>query len=132
MLVKSITGSGELVKILNRFGHSISYDVLEEIETAIATPVIQYNDDNICIPSNIRKGIFSSFCWDNNDLSEETLSGGGTTHCTNGIVIQQDCDWCENSVENIVPANGRKIRSLKLSNLPELDHFNIGKKIRSK
>ena len=29
------------------------------------------------------------FCWDNNDLNEDTLSGANTTHCTNGILIQQ-------------------------------------------
>ena len=43
ILVKSLTGSAELVKVLNRFGHSVSYDVLEEIETAIASTVAQNN-----------------------------------------------------------------------------------------
>jgi len=44
VLVKSLTGSAELVKILNRFGHSISYDLLEEAETAIASNVAQMSE----------------------------------------------------------------------------------------
>ena len=28
-------------------------------------------------------------CWYNNDINEGTLSGHGTTHCTNGVVIQR-------------------------------------------
>ena len=128
--MKSLTGSAELVKVLNRFGHSVSYDVLEEIETAIAPTVAQNNDGNgICISSNIKKGVFSTFCWDNNDLCEETLSGSGTTHCTNGIIIQKECDWCENIDEasrNV--SNGRKARSLKLPSVNDLEPFNVGKR----
>ncbi|CAG2247532.1 unnamed protein product [Mytilus edulis] len=97
--LKTQTGSSEIVKIINRFGHSVSYDQVEEIETAIAEKMIMNTEDDIFIPSIIRKGVFSSFCWDNNDLCEETLSGQGTTHCTNGIVIQTRPDWCENEDE---------------------------------
>ena len=28
-------------------------------------------------------------CWDNNDINEETLTGHGTAHCTNGTLIQR-------------------------------------------
>ncbi|CAC5401973.1 unnamed protein product [Mytilus coruscus] len=94
--LKTQTGSSEIVKIINKFGHSVSYDQVEEIETSIAEQMIMNTEDDIFIPSIIRKGVFSSFCWDNNDLCEETLSGQGTTHCTNGIVIQTRPDWCEN------------------------------------
>ena len=41
------------------------------------------------VPSNIRSSVFTVFCWDNNDINEDTPSGAGTTHCTNGIVVQQ-------------------------------------------
>ena len=45
ILVKSLTGSDELVKILNRFAHSVSYDLLEEAETAITSNVAQMSED---------------------------------------------------------------------------------------
>ena len=41
------------------------------------------------VPSNIKPFGFTVFCWDNNDILEETPSGAGTTHCTNGIVVQR-------------------------------------------
>ena len=46
------------------------------------------------LPSNAQPGVFATFCWDNNDLKEETLSGKGTTHCTNGIMIQPKVQGC--------------------------------------
>jgi hypothetical protein len=41
------------------------------------------------LPANIVKDVPVYFVFDNNDFSEETPSGHGTTHCTNGIIIQQ-------------------------------------------
>ena len=36
MTVKSLTGSSEVITILNRFGHGLSYSQVEETETALA------------------------------------------------------------------------------------------------
>ncbi|CAC5360782.1 unnamed protein product [Mytilus coruscus] len=122
--LKTQTGSSEIVKIINKFGHSVSYDQVEEIETSIAEQMIMNTEDDIFIPSIIRKGVFSSFCWDNNDLCEETLSGQGTTHCTNGIVIQTRPDWCENEDEaNQPPLQRSKNRSLKILTEEQPVHF---------
>ena len=33
---------------------------------------------------------FTTIVWDNNDFSEETLSGKGTTNVANGIIIQNE------------------------------------------
>ena len=57
----------------------------------MAEDVIAQQKDyaGVCIPTNITKSSFVSFSWDNNDINEETLTGCGTTHGTNGIVIQQ-------------------------------------------
>ena len=41
------------------------------------------------VPSNIKSFGFTVLCWDNNDFQEETFSGAGATHCSNGIVIQK-------------------------------------------
>ncbi|CAC5405828.1 unnamed protein product [Mytilus coruscus] len=122
--LKTQTGSSEIVKIINKFGHSVSYDQVEEIETSIAEQMIMNTEDDIFIPSIIRKGVFLCFCWDNNDLCEETLSGQGTTHCTNGIVIQTRPDWCENEDEaNQPPLQRSKNRSLKTLTEEQPVHF---------
>ncbi|CAC5376852.1 unnamed protein product [Mytilus coruscus] len=122
--LKTQTESSEIVKIINKFGHSVSYDQAEEIETSIAEQMIMNTEDDIFIPSIIRKGAFSSFCWDNNDLCEETLTGQGTTHCTNGIVIQTRLDWCENEDEtNQPPLQRSKNRSMKILTEEQPVHF---------
>ena len=85
------TGTADLITMLNRMGHSLLYTQGEEIETAIAE--VAANCSQI-LPSSCQPNVFGTFCWDNNDLQEETLSGHGTTHCTNGIVIQETVDTC--------------------------------------
>ena len=92
--VKNWTGSAEVVMTLNKFGHGISYTALEELETAMAEKQIRHQSSGCVLPSNIVPGVFSIFCYDNNDLQEETLNGKGTTHCTNGIVIQRQTHGC--------------------------------------
>jgi hypothetical protein len=42
----------------------------------------------IVIPCNIRPEAFAIIIWDNNDFNEETVSGKGTTHVANGIIVQ--------------------------------------------
>ena len=94
MTMKSITGSFEVVTLLNRFGHGVSYIKLEEIEIAVAERQINKHENEDLIPSNCQKNIFSTFACDNNDMLGETLLGIATTHCTNGIVIQRSVDTC--------------------------------------
>ena len=94
MTMKGITRSSEVVTLLNRFGHGISYSKLKEIETAVAEIQINKHENEDLIPSNCQKNIFSTFAYDNNDMLEGTLSGKGTTHCTYGIVIQRSVEKC--------------------------------------
>ena len=75
LTVKSLTGSAELVTILNRFGHALSYSQIEELETALAEKEIAKEQHGIIVPSACSMGVPAVFCWDNNDLLEETLSG---------------------------------------------------------
>ena len=44
------------------------------------------------IPSNIQLGRPAVFRFDNNDILEETLSGKGSTHCTNDILVQRSAN----------------------------------------
>ena len=88
--VKQMTGSAQTVTLLNHFGCGLSKSQISEIETAMAENIVQQQQQQTAfVPSNISKGSFVHFCWDNNDINEETLSGRGTTHCTNGIAIQR-------------------------------------------
>ena len=93
MTMRSITGSSEVVTLLNRFGRGVSYSKLEEIETAMVERQIDKHKNEDLIPSNCQKNKFSTFVCDNNDMLEETLSGIGTD-CTDRIVVQRLVDTC--------------------------------------
>ena len=74
MTVKSLTGNVELITILNRFGHGLSYSQIEEVETALAEMQIAKRQNGVFVPSVCYSDVAGVFCWDN-DLQEETLSG---------------------------------------------------------
>ena len=87
--VKTLTGNVEVIKLLNRLGHGISYSKLEEIETALCLKKIETEEEMaVILPSNIYPGVPTTLAFDNIDRLEETLSGSGTSHRVNGIVIQ--------------------------------------------
>ena len=75
MTVKSLTGNVELITILNRFGHGLSYSQIEEVETALAETQIAKQGNGVFVPSACHPNVSGVLCWDNNDLQEETLSG---------------------------------------------------------
>ena len=77
------------IKILNRLGHGISYTQLEEIDTALCLQKLAGEDDsNIAIPSSILPCVPTHLAFDNIDRLEETLTGSGTSHRVNGIIVQ--------------------------------------------
>ena len=88
MSVRHLTGSAELITVLNRFGHCASYSVLLELETAMCSSIEQWQS---AIPPSVLpdQNSFTHLCWDNFDLTEETPSGAGTTHTAHGIVFQE-------------------------------------------
>ena len=90
--IKSMTGSRKVLEILNRFGLSISYHIVEEIETSLANDI---STKQFSTPDGLlrQSGLATALAWDNYDVNTETLSGGGTVHDTVGIRYQ-----------NIVPA----------------------------
>ena len=88
MAVRHLTGSAQVITLLNQFRHGLSTSQMQELETALAEEQLRRQEAGDLLPSNIdTRGTTVSFCWDNNDICEETLSGLGTTHCTNGIAI---------------------------------------------
>ena len=56
-LVKSETGSVEIITILNKLGHDISYSQLEEIETGIAEVQMKAVENGTLLPSNCQLNI---------------------------------------------------------------------------
>lgn len=86
--VKSLTGNVELIQILNRLGHAISYSQLQENDTGLCLQKLAAANQGIILPENIHPYLFTNLAFDNIDRLEETLTGGGTTHCVNGIAVQ--------------------------------------------
>lgn len=82
--MKSITGSRKVLEILNRLGQSVSYHVVEELETQLATEIC---DRKVVTPDGLKMmpHLCTALAWDNFDENIETLSGSGTLHDTLGI-----------------------------------------------
>ena len=122
--VHHLTGSTQLVQLLNRFGHVISVSQLQRLETAIADEQLSRYSQ---LPSNIVANVPAVFCWDNNnDIVEETHTGAGTTHCTNGIVIQR---LSHNVAMPLPKAPSKTSRKRTLRPSPvELDHYSAGRR----
>ena len=74
--------------MLNWLGHCIAPTQVLEIDTTLAENELS-SQERASLPTNINKLSSAVFCFDNNDLCEETRTGGNTTQCTNGIVIQR-------------------------------------------
>ena len=84
--VQHLTRNAQVVTLLNKFGHGMSYSQVEEVETALAEEDLK--DEAVPLPTNIDGGASVVLAVDNN-LLEETTTGAKTTHCTNSIVIQR-------------------------------------------
>ena len=90
MSVRHLTGSKQLVTILNHLGHCSSYDDIEIIDTSLARETLAKADlYGSVIPANIYPGVFVQVAGDNNDINEETLDGKSTTYVTTLVIYQQ-------------------------------------------
>ena len=75
-MVKSLTNNTELINILNRLGHGVSYSILMESQTENAYQIYEQHQVNNCIiPRDCQKEAFTIFVADNIDRNEETVSG---------------------------------------------------------
>ncbi|MEW8548445.1 MAG: hypothetical protein AB2693_33500, partial [Candidatus Thiodiazotropha sp.] len=74
--IKHMTGSKELIRILNRFGHCISYaDLIKLDKGFVEQNLSDFDENDTTVPSNILPGIFVQAAADNLDFNEETLDG---------------------------------------------------------
>ena len=85
MTIRHWTGSSNLIGLINGLGHCASHSAVLEHDTALASLQLSRNE---VIPPGFEKGVAATLIWDNNDFQEETLTGGSTTHNTNGILVQ--------------------------------------------
>jgi hypothetical protein len=91
MTVYHLTRSKQIIKLLHNLGHSVSYDEVLRLETALSRNVIQrFAEDGVVVPSNIHKGSFIQAAADNLDFCEETLDGRNTTHATTLVLYQRN------------------------------------------
>ena len=88
MTVRQMTGSVRLLRILHGLGHTASAATVYRHDTALALATT--NSQGVIIPRNMKPEAFTTIVWDNNDFNEETVSGTGTTHVANGIMIQNE------------------------------------------
>lgn len=86
--VKRRTGSVSVIRWLNRFGHIISYDEVNALETKLAEDQVCNEDFRNYIPNNIQPSTFVTFVYDNCDHNAESIYNK-TLHATNGIIIQK-------------------------------------------
>ena len=89
MTVRHLTGSKQLVTILNRMGHCASHDSMEVIDTALARDILVKTDIDGVVPTNITSDSFVQFSADNVVINEDTLNCKQTTHATTLVVYQR-------------------------------------------
>ena len=82
LALKNLTSSKEVITLLNRYGHGISYYQVLDMEMRLAENLLEGKEHDVILQKVVSPNAFSIFRWDNTDLLEETLSGGGTTHYT--------------------------------------------------
>ena len=80
-----------VLELLHSLGHSISYEDVSSLDSAIASNLIAdlAGDGENYLPRNISPGLFSHAAMDNIDINEETRSGKGTTLVLGFIIYQE-------------------------------------------
>ena len=88
--MKHLTGSKQLITLLNRMGHCSSYEEIAQLATSLANESLARADySGVLIPNNINPGVFIQMTADNNDINKETIDGKNTTHVTTLAILYQ-------------------------------------------
>ena len=71
-----MTNNTEVITIINKLGHGVSYSTLMELQTENAYSILdQQTERGYVIPLSCQTQAYSIFVADNIDRKEETLSG---------------------------------------------------------
>ena len=75
--IKSLTNNTALINITHKFGHGVSYSILEVLDTENVFLQIsqQQETGGVVLSEGCKNGDFSIIVADNIDRNEETLSG---------------------------------------------------------
>lgn len=122
--VKNITGSAELVSLLNNYGHCVSNNTLYRAETSIAQKELEKDS---MVPAEHLPHKPTTLVYDNIDINEETLTGEGTTHKVNGIIFQNSYVSVAVQPTSSTPIS-KRARSLKAPEMLCLPPFILGKR----
>ena len=75
-VIKSLTNNTEVINVINKFGHGVSYTLLMETRTENAYSILeQQSQDHVILPVECSPNTFTIYVADNIDRNEETLSG---------------------------------------------------------
>ena len=123
--VKTLTGNVELIKVLNRLGHGVCYSRLEELETALSLK--KQEREGVFLPTTSHPNVPTVLAFDNIDRLEETLSGSGTSHRVNGIIVQPQVNTVKPASPDLkhTKATKRSITPVQI----EVPEYNAGKRV---
>jgi hypothetical protein len=131
--IKSLTNNTELINIINKLGHGISYSLLEELETETAYNLIEESQEGgVFLPEKVQSNVHTILVYDNIDRVEETLSGAGTTHRCNGIIVQpitEGSNYEFNANYTNEPMSKRKCRRSLQVQEKEVEEYILGKRL---
>ena len=125
--VNALTGSVELMKALNRLGHGVSYSQIEENDTALCLRKLAASSEGIVLPENTFPYLFTTMAWDTIDILEETLTGAGTSHRVNGIIVQPTV--CGPHAQVVLPTVEKKKQRSIIAPEINLPLYNPGQRI---
>ena len=110
--VKRKSGSVDLIRWLNRLGHTISYDEINSIETKLAEDQANRREPRKFVPNNFQPNLFATFVYDNCYHNIESIYDV-TLHGTNGIIIQKCLRITNNDINTNPPVKNIRRRSFK-------------------
>ena len=75
-LIKSLTNNTEIINVINKLSHGVSFTVLMETHTENAYKILEQQLENTFIlPLDCQREEYTTYIADNIDIKEETLSG---------------------------------------------------------
>ena len=72
LTMQHVTGSSNILEILNKFGHASCHSSVPEQDTALATKQLETGS---IIQRSFQEEYLCTVVWDDNDFSEETVTG---------------------------------------------------------
>ena len=123
-VIKSLCNNTEVIKIINQYGHGISYDKVGEIETEYALKVIdELKQSRViileCFTANSCEISVALMVAENIDNLENTITGSRTSHRVNSILVTMKAPETNQEVEEGEEEYCRPTKRSSLSEIPD-------------